>query len=301
MNKPGAYQSAWQEQLNGILQNIQNRDEFSYNLNEDALYQQLREQYVMQGQQASMDAMGQAATLTGGYGNSYAQTVGQQAYQGYLQQLNEQVPELYGMALDQYNQEGQALYDQAALLAQMEGQDYSRYRDQQSDYYTELDRLINDSRYQAETDYNKWAEGRDFSYGQYIDDRNLTYQQERDQVADQQWQKEYDFAMQQYLDSQNASNGGSGVTGDKENAGLTYNQMLELEQKVGSWAEKGVDYLNTQLSYWVSNYGLDADYAADLLMYYFPDEFGIPNNPKGSAGERKTNIGSGIRQVHTLN
>lgn len=242
MNKPGAYQSAWQGQLSEILQNIQNRDKFAYNLNEDALYQQLKDQYVMQGQQAMMDTMGQAATLTGGYGNSFAQSVGQQTYQGYLQQLNDQVPELYGMALDQYNQEGQAMYDQAALMAQMEGQDYSRYRDQQSDYYTELDRLLNESRYQAEQDYGKWAEGRDFSYGQFIDNRNMGYQQERDQVADQQWQKEYDFALQQYQDSQKASSGGStsSDTGDSpgvgdytKNPGYTKEQIMSIQEQAG--------------------------------------------------------------------
>lgn len=48
------------------------------------------------------DTMGQAAALTGGYGNSYAQGVGQQAYQGYLQQLNDNVPQLQAQALQTY-------------------------------------------------------------------------------------------------------------------------------------------------------------------------------------------------------
>ena len=186
-SKPGAYQSAWQGQLSDIIQNIQNREDFSYNLNEDALYQQLKDQYVLMGQQASMDTMGQAATLTGGYGNSFAQTAGQQAYQGYLQQLNDRVPELYGLALDQYNQEGQALYDQAALIAQMEDQDYGRYRDQISDYYAELDRRTEDARYQGEQDYGRYMDGYNMAYGQY-----------RDQTADQQWQREFDESQRQY-------------------------------------------------------------------------------------------------------
>lgn len=247
-SKPGAYQSAWQGQLSDIIQNIQNREKFSYNLNEDALYQQLKDQYVLLGQQASMDTMGQAATLTGGYGNSYAQTAGQQAYQGYLQQLNDRVPELYGMALDQHNREGQELYDQAALMAQMEDQDYGRYRDQISDYYAELDRRTEDARYQGEQDYGKWADGRDFSYGQFIDNRNMGYQQERDQVADQQWQKEYDFALQQYQDSQKAKTGGStpggSDVGDRENQytanpGFSKEQILSIQRQAGI-AEDGI-------------------------------------------------------------
>ena len=170
-------------------------------MNNDALYQQYADQFVRQGKLASMDTMGQAAALTGGYGSSYGQSVGQQAYQAYLQQLNEVVPELYGMALDQHNQEGQALYDQAALMAQMENQDYSRYMDGLNAYLTERDYLT--GRYDTERDYDygKWADGRDFSYGQFIDDRNMGYQQERDKVADQQWQAQFDEGKRQYEQS----------------------------------------------------------------------------------------------------
>ena len=196
--KPGAYQSAWQTQLNDTINKILNREQFSYDLNGDALYQQYKDQYTANGRMAMMDTMGQAATLTGGYGNSYAQSVGQQAYNGYLQQLNDKVPELYKLALDKYRMEGDALGDQAALLAQQENQDYGRYRDQLSDYNVELDRLQN--RYDAERDYDygKWADGRDFGYGQYIDNRNYQYQQDRDKIADEQWQKQFDEALRQW-------------------------------------------------------------------------------------------------------
>lgn len=219
--KPGQYQSTWAGQLNDTIQQILNREKFSYDVNQDALYQQYADQYTRQGKLAMMDNMGQAAALTGGYGSSYGQSVGQQAYQAYLQQLNEVVPELYGMALDQYNQEGQQLYDQAALMAQMEDQEYGRYMDSMNAYLTERDYLA--GRYDTERDYDygKWADGRDFSYGQFIDDRNMGYQKERDQVADQQWQKEYDFAMQQYLDSQKASSGSGSSSGNGNGSGLT--------------------------------------------------------------------------------
>lgn len=196
--KPGEYQSQWQSQLNDIVDQIVNREKFSYDLNEDALYNQLKDQYVLQGQKAMMDTMGQAQAMTGGYGNSYAQSVGQQAYQGYLQQLNDRIPDLYQMALSRYQLEGDALNDQFAILGAQEEQDYGRYQDQVSQYYTELEQAYN--RYDAERDYDygQWADGRDFGYGQYIDDRNYEYQQGRDQVADEQWQKEYDEALRQF-------------------------------------------------------------------------------------------------------
>ena len=131
---------------------------------------------------AMMDTMGQAAALTGGYGSSYSQMVGQQAYQGYLQQLNDKVPELYQLALDQYNREGQELYNQYGLYADRENQDYGRYRDSVSDYYTDLNYLTEDARYKSEDDYSKWYDKTNLDYGihrdsvedYYTDLKNLT-------------------------------------------------------------------------------------------------------------------------------
>lgn len=198
---PGAYQSKWTDQINDVLNKILNREDFSYDLNGDALYQQYKDQAVLQGQQAMMNTMGQAQAMTGGYGNSYAQTAGQQTYQGYLQQLNDKVPELYQLALNQYNQEGQDLYNQYALYADRDSVDYGRHRDNVADWNTALDR--------ADADYwNQW--NRD--YTQYTDTRNFNYQRERDQKADEQWQAQFDEAKRQYDEQMalaNGSNGGS--------------------------------------------------------------------------------------------
>ena len=79
------------------------------------------------------DAIGQASAMTGGYGNSYAQSVGQQAYQAQLDNLNDKVPELWQMAYDQYRQDGQDLYNQYAMLGEQENMDYGRHRDSMAD------------------------------------------------------------------------------------------------------------------------------------------------------------------------
>ena len=195
--KPGQYQSTWKGQLNDTINQILNRNKFSYDVNGDALYQQYKDQYVQQGKLAMMDTMGQAAALTGGYGNTYGQSVGQQAYQAYLQKLNDVVPELYGMALDQYNQEGQALYDRAALMAQQEDQDYARYMDGLNAWINERNYLA--GRYDTERDYDygKWEGDRDFSYEQFLNDRNMGYQQERDRIADERYQQELAYQQEQ--------------------------------------------------------------------------------------------------------
>ena len=250
-NKPGEYTSAWSDQINAILDQIMNREKFSYDLNADALYQQYADQYTQMGKMAMMDTMGQAAAMTGGYGNSYAQSVGQQAYQGYLQQLNEVVPELYGMALDQYNQEGQNMLNQYSLLADQDQQDYGRYRDSVEDYYAQLQAAYDQYNTERDYDYSKWADGRDFAYGEYSDDRAYDYQTERDKVADEQWQKEYDEMVRQYdqnyalsagKSSGGSSSGGSGSKkgtggGGYDNAGYKESVVKQAQAFVGASAD----------------------------------------------------------------
>lgn len=231
--KPGAYQSPWQSQLNDVIQKIMNREEFSYDLNGDALYQQYKDKATTQGQMAMMDTIGEAAALTGGYSNSYAQNVGQQAYQGHLQQLNDIVPELYQLAMNQYNQEGQEMKDQASMLGAMEEQEYGRYRDQVSDYNSELGRLTEDARYQGEKDYGMYLDGYNKAYGEY-----------RDAEADKKWQAEFDEAKRQYdqqyaqtankgsSSSSNTGNTGGG-TRNWDNQGYSSSVVKQAQQFLG--------------------------------------------------------------------
>lgn len=107
-SKNDAYQRA-NDQATAIYDKIMNRGEFTFDLNKDKLYQQYRDLYAQMGRSAMEDTMGQSAALTGGYGSTYSQNAGQQAYNAYLQKLNEVVPELYNAAYDRYNQEGQNL------------------------------------------------------------------------------------------------------------------------------------------------------------------------------------------------
>ena len=126
------YQSQYKDQIQGIYDQISGRKDFTYDVNADAMYQQLKDQYVQGGRMAMMDTMGQAQAMTGGYGNSYAQSVGQQTYQNYLQGLNDKIPELYNLALNRYIQQGDQLTDQYSMLTSQEAQDYARWQDQQS-------------------------------------------------------------------------------------------------------------------------------------------------------------------------
>lgn len=164
-SKPGAYQSRWDDELTSLYDQIRNRKKFSYDMGTDPLYQQYREQYQRLGRLAMQDTMGQAAALTGGYGSTYGEQVGQQAYNAYLQNLNDIVPQLQQQAYQRYQDEGTDLYNQYILVKGREDTDYGRYRDTVSDYYSDLsdarsaynsERSLDQS--QWETMLNYWAQ-----------------------------------------------------------------------------------------------------------------------------------------------
>lgn len=96
-------------ELERLYAAITGRPAFSYDPASDPVYNSYAQNYQRRGRLAMRDTMGQAAALTGGYGSSYAQSVGQQQYDSYLQSLGEALPELYGMAWQRYNAEGDAL------------------------------------------------------------------------------------------------------------------------------------------------------------------------------------------------
>ncbi len=117
-----------------LLDQINNRKEFSYNFNDDALYNMYKDKYTQQGRMAMKDTMGQAAALTGGYGSSYGQAVGQQAYDRQLQSLNDVIPQLYGQAFNVYQEEGNQLQNRYGMANDLVAEDWNRYRANVSDW-----------------------------------------------------------------------------------------------------------------------------------------------------------------------
>lgn len=156
-NRPGPFSSSYQQQLDDLYNQIAGRQPFEYDLNGDMLYQQYRDQYARMGQQAMRDTMGQAAAMTGGYGNSYAQLAGQQAYGSYLQELNDRIPELYDRAYGRYADEGNRLAQQYALASDRYADEYGKYRDQYADWMNEMQLAQNAYDTERNFDYNDYG------------------------------------------------------------------------------------------------------------------------------------------------
>lgn len=266
LKAPDAYQSQWNDQIQATIDKILNREKFSYDLNGDALYAQYADKFKQQGKMAMMDTMGQAAAMTGGYGNSYAATAGNQAYQAHLSELNDIVPELYQMAYEKYRNEGQDLVDQYSLLSAQDQQDYGKHRDQVSDYYTDRGYLTD----RADTEYSK-------DYGKFVDDRNLAYQQDRDKASDEKWQKEFDLALEKWNlengDSSSYSGGNGGNDAPKTGGGN--DQVVDSSGIPDSIRNKAKEFeSNTALANWLD--GLEATNAitpdqADALFAEYAD------------------------------
>ena len=155
LKKPGEMQVSYADQWSDVVNKINNREPFKYDINADALYQQYKDHYTRGGNLAMQDTIGKASALTGGYGTSYAQQVGQQTYNSYMQQLNDKIPELYQLALDQYNKEGDDLYKQHSMYSDLFARDYGMHRDAISDYNNERAYLTDAMRYADTTAYNR--------------------------------------------------------------------------------------------------------------------------------------------------
>lgn len=157
--RPSDYSSKYSAQIDALLNEILNRDAFSYNAGDDPLFQQFKNQYLREGQRAMNDTLASAAAGAGGM-NSYAISAANQAQNYYNSQLGDKIPELYQLAYDMYLSDIDNQVRNLGLLEQMDETQYGRFRDTLNDWYND----------------------RDFAYNQY-----------RDDVNDSRWQKEFDY------------------------------------------------------------------------------------------------------------
>ncbi len=139
---------------------ITGRPAFSYDPGRDPLYRSHVDRAVQNGRLAMRDTQGQAAALTGGYGSSYAQSVGQQRYDEYLRSLSEALPDYYNMAWQRYSAEGDALRDA-----------YDRSWARREDAYRRERDALEDERYEA----GQRAQAEKLAYTQRQESYNRLY------------------------------------------------------------------------------------------------------------------------------
>lgn len=158
-----SYTDTYSDQINSLADDILNRKDFSYDTATDPAYQAYAKEYTTKGQQAMQDTLGQVSARTGGLASSYAGTASQQAYDNYMQQLSDEVPELYTAAYNRYLDE---LSNKRSDLSALEGLSdtaYNRYADALSQYDT--DRSYNYGLYSDKQTYDLNKQSEDASNG----------------------------------------------------------------------------------------------------------------------------------------
>jgi hypothetical protein len=208
---------AAQQQANDLLTEYDNRAAFAYDPNADGSFQALKNQYVHQGRRAMEDTMGQAAGLTGGYGSSYSQAVGNQAYNEYLTQLNAQIPALAQQARAAYDAEGQRMLDRYSLALNAANTAYNQGRD-----------ALGDLRYEEELAYNRGQADQERAYNMVMTMLSTGQTPSADLLAQAGVSADYAKAMANYYKSQMAgygsgsggsSGGGRGSGGGRSSSG----------------------------------------------------------------------------------
>ena len=207
-SKPGDYVSKYGDQIQALLDKILNRDPFKYDFNADPMYQMYKDRYLQQGRMAMQDTMGDAAALTGGYGNSYAATAGQQAYQSYLQGLNDRIPGLRDFAYNAWLNEGDRIRSNLSTLQGLDESDYARYRDTVGDYKDELNYY-----------YNRFGDMSDREYNRYLNDASA-WEKDRDYWFNKwQWEQEFNYKTAMAAAAAAAASLGSGRSGGSSGKG----------------------------------------------------------------------------------
>lgn len=133
--------TSYTDQMNDLMNQVLNRDSFEYDMDKDPMFQQYLATMMNTGQTAMQDTIGQASALTGGYGSSYATSSGNQAYNQYIQDAYNNLPEFYQMALNTYQMEGEDLLNKYGIVSDADSREYGRTIDSysiQNDYANNL-------------------------------------------------------------------------------------------------------------------------------------------------------------------
>lgn len=243
--KQNNYNSAYQSRIDSALNSVTNREEFSYDPLKDVNYQAMAKVYQKQGEQAAQNALGDAASLNGGYGSSYAVAASQQARNDYNQQLASQIPALqeaaYNRYLDNFNMNISALN----ALSDADDTAYGRYRD-----------TVGDNQWKYEMDYTKYRDNvGDYQWGQgynrdvfesnraynrsvYESNRDYNYQKRRDKVSDRQWAKEFALQKKSAAARSRSGSSGSGYIGSSSNSNSGSQSSSNYDKAKNNASEK---------------------------------------------------------------
>ena len=202
-SRPDAFASKYESQISDLLNQIYGDKGFSYtakDLQNDDLYKMYAQQYAANASRSMRDTMGAAQAASGGYGSSYSQQVGQQAYDQTMSGLNDKVLDFWDRAFDVYKNTQSNRYNQLNAFQTQDNTDYSRYRDTVNDWQTDRAYALNGLQGEQSADINAYNatssnywNGMNYYSGLYDSEKNTDFSAYQQDQTDAQWEKEYEM------------------------------------------------------------------------------------------------------------
>lgn len=202
-SRPDAFTSKYESQISDLLNQIYGDKGFSYtakDLQNDDLYKMYAQQYAANASRSMRDTMGAAQAASGGYGSSYSQQVGQQAYDQTMSGLNDKVLDFWDRAFDVYKNTQSNRYNQLNAFQTQDNTDYSRYRDTVNDWQTDRAYALNGLQGEQSADINAYNatssnywNGMNYYSGLYDSEKNTDFSAYQQDQTDAQWEKEYEM------------------------------------------------------------------------------------------------------------
>lgn len=200
----GSFAYGQQDSYQKLLDSIVNREGFSYDAETDPVYGAYKKQYLREGERATADTLASVSAATGGVPSSYAVTAAQQAGDYYATQLSDMIPTLHENAYQKYLSEFDADLSALGALESDRSFDYNKYL---QDYEEEQQRFAN-------------------ALALY---QTLGYMTPEIKEA---------LGLSEDTGSgSGSSSGSSGSYGSVNNGGLSYQQIVELQNALGVTAD----------------------------------------------------------------
>ena len=253
LDKINAGKTSYTDQIKELMAQIQGRDPFSYDVDSDMLFQQYLGSMMNSGQTAMRDTIGQASALTGGYGSTYATSAGNQAYNQYIQEAYNNLPEYYNMAMQAYQMEGDEMYNQLAMLNSADATEYGRLVDSYSANSSMANQLYAQEYQAYSDDQNKWLNIANMQNSDYWNSANLAESKRQHDQSQANWVATNDVNGDGKVDSKDLV-----ASQSSEDEDLVYPNDKILENAVSIYNNQGEDAYYNWLKKLPSNIDLDA-------------------------------------------
>jgi hypothetical protein len=253
--------TSYSDQLKDMMSQIMGRDKFAYDVDSDPLFQQALASAMNSGKQAMQDTMGQASALTGGYGSTYATMAGNQAYNSFVQDAYNNLPQYYQMAMEAYQMEGDEMYRQFDMVNSADEKEYGRnvnayettfnyrnrmydeayqkFRDEKSDAFNMAGLEISEHGQLVSDAYNYYNASSNYANNLYTQDFNK-WQSEIDQA--------YKYASMLNSNYWNKTNFDEGVRQYEQNFAEEQRQFDKSYEQTEKWNQADLDYKNNALA-----------------------------------------------------